>query len=685
MTTIDNTNNTETLTLLPQNYKNEMFEKNLAFFKTNHPALFNTVINHTSEKFKICSNPDGSPNILDIINSKPIYSAFTLAENMAPILRNIENMSCSVRIGKTFLRGGDDRYNGNNPIQMNMLNKLYNSGIFHKLKLTPEKTSNLQGYSTDYFPLLRVCGIGLGYHLIELIKQKTISYMTIYEPHFDLFYTSIYTIPWQLIFKHFDARGKGVNLILGNTPDEAIRNNIAFIRQKLMPLTSYFYNFNHYNSAKIKEITAKEPHSDAVQRQQYDAGWYEDQRTGFYLSARNIKKRNKFFSGKKTKLYFRAFIVGSGPSLNDSIKYLKKHQNDALIVSCGSAITPLLKAGIVPDYEVVQERLWHFPKHEEKHDLDLIKKVSLLKLNVVSPKIDKYYKETLVFQKFRDPGSSLLDDSYAVTTAVNPTVTNAGIAICAALGVDEAYFFGVDYGAPKGSEKMHVANTIHDDMPVDDSVESKTEFDLPGNLGSVIRTTTVLSWSLQTTELKIAEYPQIKWFNVGEGAIISGATPLAANDLPRKFSKKIQKKRLRKEISNCFNNRYSPTKVIERLKTTQIQQVQEYFQALIGFIDATPQTREEIVNVLSLLYKAVNIGENQKDFLPSSLLPHGFKQFITNVYIQSAMEKEDDSAVRFFETAMGILLEYIDDIKKDLDRILNYIELDSETELVNIW
>ena len=220
---------------------------------------------------------------------------------------------------------------------------------------------------------------------------------------------------------------------------------------------------------------------------------------------------------------------------------------------------------------------------------------------MVSPKVDKYYKEPLVFQKFRDPGSSLLGEKYAVTTAVNPTVTNAGIAICGDLGVNEVYLFGVDYGAPADSVKMHAANTIHDDISVDDTVESKTNFDLPGNLGSVIRTTTVLSWSLQTTEMKIAEFPEIKWMNVGEGALISGATPVAVNDLPKTFPKKFQKKQLREEISTCFNNRYSPSDVLEHMTTIQMQQVADYFQALLGFTEACPQTREDIISVLALL------------------------------------------------------------------------------------
>jgi predicted peptidase len=672
---------TNTITLLPKTFTNELFEKNLVYLKKSQSALYNLVVNHKCQDYWLCSNQDGSPNIMEIKSKQLLYRSFTLRNLMEYIRNSIENLTCHCRIGETYIGGGQERWREDNKIQVSMLDKLYEAGIFSKLKLTDNFLTPLQGYSTNYFPLLRVNGIGLGFHLVELIKNKNISYMTVYEPHIDLFFTSLYTIPWEAIFKYFDRKGKGVNLVVGTTPKEAVKINSTFIQQRLMPLASLFYRLDHLTSDKINEINTLEPQSDFVERAQFDAGWYEDQCAGFYLSAKNIKKGNKFFSGKNVSNYFRAFIVGSGPSLNETIQYIKMHQNDAIIVSCGTAITPLLEAGIIPDYEVVQERDWQYLKLEERHELGLLKKISLFKLNVVSTKIDKHYKETLVFQKYRDPGSSLLWENYPATTAVNPTVTNAGTAMCAALGVKEVYLFGVDYGAPETCKKMHAANTMYDDTEFDDNVESNTQYNLPSNLGAIIRTDSVLSWAHQTTEMKIAEYPNILWFNVGEGALISGAKPMRIEDLPKKFSIKMQKDVVRREISDCFNNNYSPTNVLERVKKVQMQQVEDYLQALLGFSNSFPKTREEVVNVLSLMYKALTIGQGDTHFLPTSLLSYGLRQFITDTYIQNALEKHDEAATNFFEIAKIILQEHIDDIKNDLSRILRYIDRDSETDL----
>ena len=46
------------------------------------------------------------------------------------------------------------------------------------------------------------------------------------------------------------------------------------------------------------------------------------------------------------------FIVASGPSLDKDIEWIKKNQDKAVVFACGSAIMPLLRNGIQPDFSV---------------------------------------------------------------------------------------------------------------------------------------------------------------------------------------------------------------------------------------------------------------------------------------------------------------------------------------------
>lgn len=670
-----------TVTLVPEDFKNEMFIQNMAYLKKKQPAIFNASVNHQCNEYKLCSNADGSPNIIHIPTKKLVYESSTMDEFMASEQKTIDNLPRVAAVPDGFIGGAEQSWIDTSPIQFKMTNDLYNKGIFKKMGVSTDNLQPLYKHSTDYLPFITIYGIGLGYHLTELIKQKQISFINIYEPHLDLFYISLYTIPWAIIFKYFAINNKGLNLILGTSPEKAIESSLRFINQKLTPLSSYYYRYIHFkNSPRINKLLEIENQAYSDNRSQNDSGWYEDQKTGLYLGVRNIIKKHRFFSGKKTRNFNRAFVVGSGPSLNATIDFIKATQDDAIIISCGSALSPLMTAGITPDYEVVQERSWHSVKFEERPEFSSLKKITLIKLNVVSPKIDHHYKEILIIQKALDPGSQLLGNGYPVTPAVNPTVTNAGISIAAELGANEVYLFGVDYGAPIDSSRMHAKNTHFDDDS-EDTVDEKTCYDLPGNLSKKIRTTAILSWSHKTTEIRIAGHPDIKWFNVGEGALIAGTIPVDPKNLPRKIAKKINKHSLLEEIKANFNNNYSTNTIISRLKTEQMQQVNDYLLAIQGFADSNPKTREEILHVLSILYEAMETGKMQLGFLPTSLISYGFKQYINNVYIQNSLMETDNAATTFFEHAKKILNQYIDDIRSDLTTMMGFLEDETEVEM----
>ncbi len=665
------------LTILSDNFRNEQFEQNLAYFQQYQPALFDIINKHQCKEYQLCITADGNPNILHLASKTLVYSTTGMDEIISSIQHGIDNLSCNTYLSPGFIGGAPEEWLIDNPIQAKMLDTLYDTGIFKQMQLTLQQLTPLENYATDYLPMIRVYGIGLGYHLTELIRQKKISYMLIYEPHFDLFYNSLFTTPWNLIFRYFASSNKGINLALATSPEQAIASHQIFMESRLTPVSSLFYRFNYFaNSAAINEKIQQESQADNVQRQQLDAGWYEDQRVGLFYAARNIRNNNKFYNGKKIKPFFSAFVVGSGPSLNESITYIKEHQQDAIIIACGSAMTPLFKAGITPDYVVVQERNWHLAELEQKHRAEL-KRVSLLKLNVVSSLIDDFYKETLIFQKHNDPGSVLMDSNYAITGELNPTVTNAGISMVAELGASRVYLFGVDYGVPEGNRKAHAKGTIYDD--VEDDINDTARFKLTGNLGATIQSDEVLTWSLDTTEMSLKKHAHIQWYNVGEGAKIKGAIPITTSTLPKRFSKAINKPDLHQKITACFDNNYHTETIIKQLKTHYMAQVDEYCDALMGFTLATPQTREEITSTLSLMYMATNVGRNRMDFLPASLLAYGFKQFITDVYIQNGLQADEISATQFFEHARKVLADFIQSIQKDLDKLL--LAIDNETDI----
>ena len=59
--------------LFPDDYRNEQFKSNMAFFKEFHPGLYQAMEGYTPQVYRICSNPDGTPNIFNMEQKNLVY------------------------------------------------------------------------------------------------------------------------------------------------------------------------------------------------------------------------------------------------------------------------------------------------------------------------------------------------------------------------------------------------------------------------------------------------------------------------------------------------------------------------------------------------------------------------------------------------------------------------------------
>lgn len=69
------------------------------------------------------------------------------------------------------------------------------------------------------------------------------------------------------------------------------------------------------------------------------------------ISSPKINELNNFFGGKT------AIIVAPGPSLTDAIPFIREVSDSALIISTGTALKPLLAAGIQPDFTIAVDSI----------------------------------------------------------------------------------------------------------------------------------------------------------------------------------------------------------------------------------------------------------------------------------------------------------------------------------------
>ena len=659
--------------LIPDDFRNSTFEENLELLSNAYPEVYELVKDHNPDSHRLCLNADGSANVVNMSDKTVLYPP-SAEEIDALNERKLRGMARKVDFSKTYLVQGEGLAFNNSPVQNRAYSEL--------LGITPMGVKEVEGtdgqpdyliepQDTAFLPFLRVYGAGLGTQLLRLLKEKRVAYISVIEPNMDIFFSSLFVIPWKILHQYFSARGGQMSLIVGDTPENSIKREGTFIKQAFPFLTSNFGRLTTINDdAVLGRLLNAAEEEDAVSYKSSSAGWYDDQKLGLFHSLRNTKMLRPVFTGERVSDFLRVFVVGAGPSLDDSISYIRQHCDQAITFACGTALTPLLEAGIVPDFHVLQERFWTEDTLLDPKNKHLLGKIRLLKLNVVCPENDYLYKETYVFQKFMDPGSALLGADFPATQGVNPTVTNAGVAFATELGADEVYLFGVDYGSSKGAGGWHSSKTIYDKAEVKASYSDEDTFEVKGNFGKPAITTPFLSWSRQVTETLIARQKGVKFFNVGDGAYIIGADECRVDSLAEVPVLPIRKSDIVNRITACFSAEYTSEESFQNFDEVHRPAIKTYLDNLRLFHRAKVMTREDIIRVLSLLYEAVDVGLDKPNFMPSSLLNGGIKRLIENVHLQSSLAASDAEAVKFFEKAAGVLDGYYADVLSDLDHLV---------------
>ena len=659
--------------LIPDDFRNSTFQENLELLSTAYPEIYELVKDHKPNSHRICLNPDGTPNVVHMPDKSVLYP--TSGEEIDRLHeQTVLGMARRVNFSKTYLLQDEDLAAKNSHVQ----NAAY-SGLLNITPLDIKQIVDAEGHidhrievgDETYIPFVRVHGIGLGTQLLKLLKEKTVVFVSIIEPNVDLFFSSLFVTPWRVLHQYFSVRGSRMSLIVGDTPEDSIKKENAFIKQNFPFLISNFGRLTMIGDEAVQgRLLSAEGAEDSASDKSSSAGWYDDQKIGLYHSLCNIREQRPFFTGKKITDFLRVFVIGTGPSLDESISYIRQNCDQAVIFACGSAISPLLAEGIIPDFHVIQERMWTKDSLRDPQTNALLKQVRLLKLNVVSPENDSLYRETYTFQKFMDPGSALLGAGFPATQGVNPTVTNAGVAFAIELGADEVYLFGVDYGSPAGKGAWHSTNTRYDKDGVWAGYDDEVAFEVRGNFAEPAITTPMLSWSRQVTETLFGRNKHAKYFNVGSGAYIAGAAECRVENLSDLSSLPNLKRDVVSRITACFSDEYISRETFQFFDQVHRPSIAEYLDSLRIFHDTVVATREEITDVLSMLYGALDVGLSTPDFIPSSLLNGGIKRLIENVHLQSSLAASDAEAVKFFERAKVVLDNYYADVLKDLDHIV---------------
>ncbi len=506
-------------------HQSSLLKKNLDLFKRISPSIYQDYVQYQPQHFKL-SNTESQTNMIHMLSRSKIYQKDAVAYAKKEVV--------------TFIKSPQRLF-----IQSRQSDNIY----FKQQEIT---NTLQQRFNTNQAPLnddislpigfFYISGIGLGYHIEELVRQLNIRHLCLFEPYQDIFYASLHCIDWENIVCPFIEPGRSINFFIAKDSHTNISN--------LQGLAAY-YGLHHLVNAYLYEHNQNEENNEFKAKLQSNltyilrgAGFFEDERLSLAHSLKNIRHTEGIVTQSLDNIdNTPVFIIGNGPSLDNLVDVLKQYQNKALIISCGTALGSLLKCDIKPHIHIEMERT--------KVTLDALKagslkeyrqEITLVALNNVHPDVFKQFKDHLLVLKNNDAGSELIyrliDRQIPGLDFCNPTVGNTAFNLSCFLGFKHIYLFGMDFGM-KDSERHHAQASPHydkDNQLFQTLKQQDAKFTLKGNLSEQVYTTGVLRQAVEKIShcIKHFNYPSV--YNLNDGAYIEYTTALTVDAFSKALS-----------------------------------------------------------------------------------------------------------------------------------------------------
>lgn len=436
-----------------------------------------------------------------------------------------------------------------------------------------ESTTDKVGALPDEVPSVILFGLAAGYQLEEFFFQKKIENLFICEPNLDFFHASLFAIDWKSIFKCVAEQELRIYINLGESSSVLIKDLMGqfYSIGPYLLNNTYFYQ-TYYNTALNNSVAQLREQLQIViaMGEYFDHAYYGITHTRYSLT-----KDCRFLSNAPAqKLNFfekevPVFIIGNGPSLDDSITTIKEFQDRAIIISCGTALQSLYKNDIVPDFqaEIEQNRTTYDWASLIDAD-DYLKKISLITCNGIHPDTIALYKD--VFITFKEGESSTVsvtkvfgEDNFEILKFAFPTVANFTTNLVTQMGFHNIYFMGVDLGFVdvKRHHSLHSAYYEEDGSPVYNYAEkNNTNLTVPGNFRARVNTKHEFYIAKQMLEQSIAnKIKEVTFYNCSDGAAIAGAAPLRFEQILLTSEIAPKKEALNKIKNDLFQAHFDDT------------------------------------------------------------------------------------------------------------------------------
>ena len=543
----------------------QLFAKNMKYFYENIPSFYELIKNIKTRRFQII-NENGF-NIYDTQTKNYFYPVEKSKHLMQEVSELYANNPMKNDLWYKYFLTKDLPYYDEEilPITSKICNK-----IIDYTKTTTDYTEDYY-FEKDFLHTTTIFGIGAGLHIEYLTKKYDFQSLFIYEPEPEFFAISCYFVDWARIY---DSLGDKFYLFIrGNIDTKVLKQ---FYDSKTISSNFLRLEFTTYESPKI-ENAKKEFHLANISNKR---GWgsFEDESVGFKNHLKNINKDVPILY-KTTKIKAPICVIANGASLENEIEWIKENKDNMIIISVGTSIRPLARAGIEADFHIEIERM---PILVDilRPNLETFNGY-FVGASVIDSEHFKIAKKPLMF--VRDASSTTGISNYFLRYC-SPMVGNTGFSFASHFS-DEVYMVGFDVGFKK-NKRVHASGSFYDDK--DDKEEG---YPVKGNLSDDIYSNDLLNLSRQNIEMTIHILKPKKVYNLSDGAYIHGAIPTYSKNI--KLSK-IDKDKYIKEIVSSFKK--DNIKILDYSGFLKL-----YKDKIIELLDKTPKNRKELTDIIDLV------------------------------------------------------------------------------------
>jgi len=519
-----------------------------------------------------------------------------------------------------------------------------------------------------HIDLLTMIGVGLGFHIERLFQLSDVRYFYLFEPDPDCFYCAMHCVDFGPMIEHCFSNGGAFTIRIGGNANQYINGLNEVLTNQGFFNVARFFNYRHYRS----EMTDKTFQTVYELAYRLSSGWgfFEDEIISIIHTLSNAKEQFPYILGKNffdNKLKDKpVFIVGNGPSLDDSIEFIKENANNVVVLSCGTALKPVLDAGITPDFHIEMERSAELYKwvdavgHKEK-----LKQINVIALNTVYTKILKLFKNAYLLAKPKDGGTDFLyqyidKDRFPPVDGCNPTVSNAAVSAAIYLGFKNLYLFGVDLGFIDEEHHHSKSSIYYQKGSHAERKEMKGDMTVKGNFTEEVFTTQHFDNSRSSIEILLEKNPDVNCYNCSNGAYIQLTKPLQIEEISDLILIDEKERLLTNLLRDSFSYEEFKQLNLNTLFKEKLVDIKRAINVVIEQTSVDVTSRQHLAQLFSSQYKFAKSFQSKKETaIVYRFLSGTLNYFQSNIMTNAYMYKDKEKQLSFINAALGMFHEHL--------------------------